>query len=183
MIKLSCLNTAFLSLSFFFFFIKLLKTLCLLFTLFPSDGLSSFTLPKLPGKNVISVLLISKSSGKVSAFIFLDSFEDFRLLRFEQALGDGERQGSLVCCSPWGLKELDTTERLNSKGFPEGTSGNEPTCQCRRSKRCGSDSWVRKKALCYCAYVFGPFCDLAHCDLFSTVTSLPILLTIDFQVP
>ena len=24
-------------------------------------------------------------------------------------------QGSLVCCSPWGHKELDTTERLNNK--------------------------------------------------------------------
>ena len=33
---------------------------------------------------------------------------------FEQALGDGEGQGSLVCCSPWGLKELDTTEVLNN---------------------------------------------------------------------
>ena len=31
---------------------------------------------------------------------------------FEQALGDSEGQGSLVCCSPWGHKELDTTERL-----------------------------------------------------------------------
>ena len=30
----------------------------------------------------------------------------------EQALGDGEGQGSLACCSPWGHKELDTTERL-----------------------------------------------------------------------
>ena len=29
---------------------------------------------------------------------------------FEQALGDGEGQGSLACCSPWGPKELDTTE-------------------------------------------------------------------------
>ena len=28
---------------------------------------------------------------------------------FEQALGDSEGQGSLVCCSPWGLKESDTT--------------------------------------------------------------------------
>jgi len=28
---------------------------------------------------------------------------------FEQALGDGG-QGSLVCCSPWGHKESDTTE-------------------------------------------------------------------------
>ena len=29
---------------------------------------------------------------------------------FEQAPGDGEGQRSLVCCSPWGHKELDMTE-------------------------------------------------------------------------
>ena len=29
---------------------------------------------------------------------------------FEQTLGDSEGQGSLVCCSPWGCKELDMTE-------------------------------------------------------------------------
>ena len=28
---------------------------------------------------------------------------------FEQLLGDSEGQGSLVCCSPWGIKESDTT--------------------------------------------------------------------------
>ena len=28
----------------------------------------------------------------------------------EQALGVGDGQGSLVCCSPWGLKESDMTE-------------------------------------------------------------------------
>ena len=33
---------------------------------------------------------------------------------FEQTPGDGEGQGSLVCCSPWGWKEWDTTERLNN---------------------------------------------------------------------
>ena len=33
---------------------------------------------------------------------------------FEQALEDGEGQGSLVCCSPWGCKELDMTEQLNN---------------------------------------------------------------------
>ena len=33
---------------------------------------------------------------------------------FEQALGDGDEQGSLVCCSPWGHKESDMTERLYS---------------------------------------------------------------------
>ena len=32
---------------------------------------------------------------------------------FEQAMGVGDRQGSLECCSPWGRKELDTTEWLN----------------------------------------------------------------------
>ena len=32
---------------------------------------------------------------------------------FEQALGDGDGQGGLVCCSLRGYKELDTTERLN----------------------------------------------------------------------
>ena len=29
---------------------------------------------------------------------------------FEQALGNGEGQGSLACCSPWGRKEPATTE-------------------------------------------------------------------------
>ena len=33
---------------------------------------------------------------------------------FKQALGDGEGQGGLVCCRPWGLKELDMTEQLNN---------------------------------------------------------------------
>ena len=33
---------------------------------------------------------------------------------FEQAVGDSEGQGSLVCASPWGHKQLDTTEWLNS---------------------------------------------------------------------
>ena len=34
---------------------------------------------------------------------------------FEEALGDGEGQGNLVCFSPWGCKESDTTERLNNE--------------------------------------------------------------------
>ena len=32
---------------------------------------------------------------------------------FEQALRVGDGQRSLACCSPWGHKEPDTTERLN----------------------------------------------------------------------
>ena len=36
---------------------------------------------------------------------------------FEQAPGVGDGQGSLVCCSPWGLKQLDVTERLSWTGI------------------------------------------------------------------
>ena len=42
------------------------------------------------------------------------SWTDSMDLSFEQALGDTEGQGSLACCSPWGRKELDMTERLNN---------------------------------------------------------------------
>ena len=31
-----------------------------------------------------------------------------------QAAGDGKGQGDLKCCSPWGLKESDTTDQLNN---------------------------------------------------------------------
>ena len=45
---------------------------------------------------------------------WLDGITDFIITdKFEQTLGVGNGQGSLVCCSPWGRKELDTTERLN----------------------------------------------------------------------
>ena len=39
---------------------------------------------------------------------------------FEQALGDGEVEGSLVCCSSCGCKELETTEQLNNKKRKKG---------------------------------------------------------------
>ena len=35
-------------------------------------------------------------------------------LEFEQVLGDGEGHGSLACCSPWGHRESDMTERLKN---------------------------------------------------------------------
>ena len=62
---------------------------------------------------------------------------------FEQAPGDGEGQGSLVCCSPWGHKESDTTEQLNSNQhsskalsvpdcrlspWPGGPQSHQPKC-------------------------------------------------------
>ena len=36
---------------------------------------------------------------------------------FEQALGDGEGQGSLVCCNPWVHKKLDMTYQLNDNNI------------------------------------------------------------------
>ena len=46
---------------------------------------------------------------------------------FGQALGDREGQGSLACCSPWGHKELDTTEQLNHKTSSTAPSPFTPT--------------------------------------------------------
>ena len=37
----------------------------------------------------------------------------------EQTLGDGERQGSLECCSPWGCKESDKAQQVNNNKFIE----------------------------------------------------------------
>ena len=45
---------------------------------------------------------------------WLDGITDSLDSETEQALGDGEGQGSLACCSPWGHKEWGMTERLNS---------------------------------------------------------------------
>ena len=45
----------------------------------------------------------------------------------EQTPGDGEGQGSLACCSPWGRKGSDTTEQLN-----------EPTLKSHRPMPSGS---------------------------------------------
>ena len=36
---------------------------------------------------------------------------------FDQAVGDGETQGSLACYSPLGFKESDMTEQLNNNSL------------------------------------------------------------------
>ena len=38
-------------------------------------------------------------------------------LELGQIPGDGEEQGSLVCCSEWGCKELNTTWQLNNNNL------------------------------------------------------------------
>ena len=55
---------------------------------------------------------------------------------FEQTPGDGEGQEILVCCSPWGHKELDRTEGLNNNnkiingGHRKGLYAQEPPGSC-----------------------------------------------------
>ena len=41
----------------------------------------------------------------------------YRLIghELEQPQGDGDNREALACCSPWGPKDLDMTERLNNK--------------------------------------------------------------------
>ena len=54
----------------------------------------------------------------------------------EQALGVGDGQGGLVCCSPRGLRELDTTEQLNNNSH------------CGAHASCGSQALERRLSSC-----------------------------------
>ena len=49
----------------------------------------------------------------------------------EQALGVGDGQGGLVCCSPWGHKQLDTTEWLNWTELLEKTLESPLDCKIK----------------------------------------------------
>ena len=40
-------------------------------------------------------------------------YHSFNGHEFEQTPGDGKGQSSLVCCSPWGCKDLGPIEQLN----------------------------------------------------------------------
>ena len=51
---------------------------------------------------------------------------------FEQAPGDSEGQGSLMCCGPWGCKESDMTERLtHTRAIYKKLTSNTVTWQVR----------------------------------------------------
>ena len=44
---------------------------------------------------------------------WLDGITDAMDVSLSETPGVGDGQGGLACCDSWGLKELDTTERLN----------------------------------------------------------------------
>ena len=64
---------------------------------------------------------------------------------FEQALGDDEGQGSLVCCSPWGHKDSDTTEALNNNAGDAKDTGSIPGS--RRSPGVGNGNLLQYSCL------------------------------------
>ena len=60
---------------------------------------------------------------------------------FEQTQGDGEGQGSLVRCSPWGCKESDMIQQLNNNQvtcFSGGTVVKNLPANARDTKDAGS---------------------------------------------
>ena len=62
---------------------------------------------------------------------------------FEQTLGDGERQESLVCCSPWGWKESDTTGLLTLSLSCIGEGNGKPLqWYCLENPRDGGAWWA-----------------------------------------
>ena len=58
-------------------------------------------------------LMLGKTGGRTrrgrQRMTWLDGITDSMDIEFEQTPGDGEGQGSLACCSPWGHRELDIT--------------------------------------------------------------------------
>ena len=71
------------------------------------------------------IFIVSLCSTKFKSYTFYFCSFTFTILymhhqlsghEFEQTPGDSEGQGSLACCSPWGHKVSDLTERLNWTG-------------------------------------------------------------------
>ena len=52
------------------------------------------------------------------------------LHEFEQSPGDGEGQGSLMCCNSWGHKKSNLTERLNNKSV-QRVGAHQENCNLR----------------------------------------------------
>ena len=68
--------------------------------------------------------------------------------KFEQTLGNSEGQGSLVCCSPWGHKKSDMTERLNNNKY-------NTKLQRAGSQQCVGGCEKEINILCFAFYFHG----------------------------
>ena len=76
---------------------------------------------------------------------------------FEQALGVGDGQGILACCSPWGRKESDTTEQqICIETTPKRTDTHTHTYLLDGHKREPTKSSILKIFQSQCAHCFSP---------------------------
>ena len=110
---------------------------------------------------------------------------------FEQALGVGEGQGSLVCFSPWGRKESDTTELLNNSYLLSVQSSSKPLssrCKLRSYHPCALNvidpnifTLLFKSFTTWCFCHLQPFRPLLHVSALSLgSSSCPRLLASSF---
>ena len=81
--------------------------------LWPPDGKS-----QLIGKDPNSGEVWRQKEKRAAEMRWLDSITDSMNMNLSK-LGDGEGQGSLACCSPWGFKESDTTYWLNNSNVTQ----------------------------------------------------------------
>ena len=80
----------------------------------------------LPKNLNLNSCFLPKQEFFIALFIFIEMAGWHHRLNgheFEQTPGDSDGQGSLVCCSLSGCKELDMTQQLNNKYFPGGSDG------------------------------------------------------------
>ena len=75
-------------------------------------------------KNNLKVLPLKAEEKKATEDEMVGWHPRFNGHELGQTLGDGEGQGSLVCCSPWGHEESDMTWRLNNNNLPFKSFGN-----------------------------------------------------------
>ena len=66
---------------------------------------------------------------------------------FEQSPGVGDGQGSLACCSPWGHKESDMTERLNWTELIWRANSLEKTLMSGKTEGKRRKGWQRVRGL------------------------------------
>ena len=66
-----------------------------------------------------NTLILGKIEGRKTRgqwrIRWLDSTPNSMDMNLSKLPGDGKGQGSLGCCSPWGHKESDATQRLKNK--------------------------------------------------------------------
>ena len=75
---------------------------------------------------------------------WLDGNHQLNGHEFEETLGDSEGQGSLACCSPWGRKESDTSERLNNRK-KEHASNIKIQTENKKRKSCTMQTLIKGK--------------------------------------